>query len=48
MTEKCKLVEDSFAAQTENLRQAAPSSVDNHKDDNVKPIAMPNKAIRPD
>lgn len=42
-----KLVETSFAAQTQNLQSAAPSSVDNHKNPDVKPCGSPNAGIKP-
>lgn len=44
---ECKLVGDSFAAQTENLRMSVPKSVDAHKNPIVKPIGSANSSIKP-
>jgi hypothetical protein len=44
---ECKLVSDSYAAQTASLRAAAPASAGTHKNPDVKPLQTPNASIKP-
>ena len=47
-TDKPKLVGDSYAAQTANLREvASKSSTASHKNPDVKPCGTPNASIKP-
>ena len=46
-TDKPKLVGDSYAAQTANLREAANKGVASHKNPDVKPCGTPNAGIKP-
>lgn len=44
---KVKLVGDSYAAQTENLRAAGGKGTSGHKNPDVKPFGTPNASIKP-